>query len=386
MSVTFVSAVFVGKNYFDNCHSITNTKDLTLKQMFDISARLVSEQDEISRVETIDWENHSWKYLLLSGDERVTSLLHTKVHVRNFQILYCVLVRYTNFTERIIFLSMFNDISCGSRDNEKECESDAQLVSLYAKSFGLGQRSFLGLGWEKKWYSFSEDSPSGEWDRLQSKWCWHLQKANTQSSDPRVHCPEECLRAKVVENYQYTIAPTRERLKLSRTIISVNQLSLYGAVAQICEEYETFHDRTEQPLVGRQSSSHLCQAWSRQKCFWIVMTVLSKIFFCNYMENELKSYSHQDKLSKYFVDAGFLTTVEVGQSFMTKDTEKFSQFTDSVACREYTLPRDEEASEPKGWIRGNTKLGPVLEVAICCLHGVLRQHLKWPVFSICNKQ
>ena len=31
MSVTLESAVFMGKNYFDNCHSITNTKDLTLK-------------------------------------------------------------------------------------------------------------------------------------------------------------------------------------------------------------------------------------------------------------------------------------------------------------------------------------------------------------------
>ena len=47
---------------------------------------------------------------------------------------------------------------------------------------------------------------------------------------------------------------------------------------------------------------------------------------------------------------------------MTKDTEEFSQFTESVACREYTLPRDENSSEPKGWIRGNTKIGPVLEV------------------------
>ena len=43
---------------------------------------------------------------------------------------------------------------------------------------------------------------------------------------------------------------------------------------------------------------------------------------------------------------------------MTKDTEEFSQFTDSVACREHTLPRDEDTSEPKGWIRGNNKLGP----------------------------
>ena len=54
---------------------------------------------------------------------------------------------------------------------------------------------------------------------------------------------------------------------------------------------------------------------------------------------------------------------------MTKDTEEFSQFTDSVACREYTLPRDEDTFEPKGWIRGNTKIGTVLEVTTCCLQG-----------------
>ena len=69
------------------------------------------------------------------------------------------------------------------------------------------------------------------------------------------------------------------------------------------------------------------------------------------------------------MDAGFLNAVEIGQYFMTKDTEEFSQFKDAVACREYTLPRDEDTSEPKGWIQRNTKIGPVLEVAICCLHG-----------------
>ena len=54
---------------------------------------------------------------------------------------------------------------------------------------------------------------------------------------------------------------------------------------------------------------------------------------------------------------------------MTKDTEEFSQFTDSVACREYTLPRDEKSSDPKGWIRGNTIIGPVLEVTTSYLQG-----------------
>ena len=49
MSVTMESAVFMGKNYLDTCHSITNTKHVTLKQMFDI-CKIVSEQDEISGV------------------------------------------------------------------------------------------------------------------------------------------------------------------------------------------------------------------------------------------------------------------------------------------------------------------------------------------------
>ena len=71
----------MGKNYSDNWHSIKNTKDLTLKQMFDISAKLVSEQDEISGLETIGWGNHSWKYMSLTGDERVINLQRTKVYV-----------------------------------------------------------------------------------------------------------------------------------------------------------------------------------------------------------------------------------------------------------------------------------------------------------------
>ena len=53
--------------------------------------------------------------------------------------------------------------------------------------------------------------------------------------------------------------------------------------------------------------------------------------------------------------------VEVGQFFMTKDTGDFRQFR-SVACREYTLPRDDPSSQPKGWIQGNMRIGLVLEV------------------------
>ena len=87
MTVTMESAVLMGKNYQDNQNSIMNTTDLTLKQMFHISAKLVSEQDEIYGVKTIGWENHSWKYLSLIGDERVINLQRTKVYVFSDSVL-----------------------------------------------------------------------------------------------------------------------------------------------------------------------------------------------------------------------------------------------------------------------------------------------------------
>ena len=42
-----------------------------------------------------------------------------------------------------------------------------------------------------------------------------------------------------------------------------------------------------------------------------------------------------------------MSVVEVGQYFVTRNASEF--LLKSVACREYTLPRDDPASEAKGW-------------------------------------
>ena len=82
MSSTLQASVFMWKNYSDNLQSIKNTEDLTMKQMFDISEKLIPEQsDEIYGVNTVNWEDSSWKYLSLVGDEEVISLSHTNVYV-----------------------------------------------------------------------------------------------------------------------------------------------------------------------------------------------------------------------------------------------------------------------------------------------------------------
>ena len=62
-----------------------------------------------------------------------------------------------------------------------------------------------------------------------------------------------------------------------------------------------------------------------------------------------------------------MRVVEVGQYFVAKDTGAFRQL-QSVACREYTLPRDDQSSQPKGWIQGNMRIGPVLEVTTSFQH------------------
>ena len=79
--------------------------------------------------------------------------------------------------------------------------------------------------------------------------------------------------------------------------------------------------------------------------------------------------SQQNRVIKICIDAGFLKTVEVGQFFMTEHPDGFSQFTEPVTCREYILPRDEKSTDPKGWIREDTKIGPVLEVTTSYLQG-----------------
>ena len=193
MSSTLQTSVFMGKDYSDNWHCIKNTKDLTLKQLFDISEKLISEQsDEVYGVDTIDWEDSSWKYLSLVGDEQVVSLSNTKVYIfsdsvlclgkvnenpqSNFawedklmwfkssseyralhtidgeptefewnifkgfttlqlvrevqEFLSKMSIQPEDFTGRIIFMSMFNDIIWGTEDKEAECIADSRLVSV----------------------------------------------------------------------------------------------------------------------------------------------------------------------------------------------------------------------------------------------------------------
>ena len=87
MAATMNATTFMGKNFPDNQNFIVSSTDLTLKKMFDISAKLVSEQEEIFNVDKIHWEKQSWKHLSLIGDETVINLQRTKVCLLRFCVV-----------------------------------------------------------------------------------------------------------------------------------------------------------------------------------------------------------------------------------------------------------------------------------------------------------
>ena len=153
-----------------------------------------------------------------------------------------------------------------------------------------------------------------------------------------------------------------------RTNISVNQLSIYGADSDLCEEYKSWHNRTGRPVVAGQSNPLFVPSVMKTHIPLTDDPAQKEDLLQKYKER-VEKRPQQDRVIKFCTDAGFLKTVEVGQYFMTKDTDEFLQFAEPVTCREYTLPRDEKSTDPKGWIRGNTKNGLVLEVTTSCLQG-----------------
>ena len=188
----------------------------------------------IQSLDKIDGEPMEFEWNIFPGF--TTLQLSHKVQ----ELLLRLSVTPEKFTGRIIFMSMFNDISWGSKDNEKECKSNAQLVSLFAKRFGAGQWSFLGPGSEKKWYSISEDSPQGEWDKMAEKMMVTL----AESGHPVFRATSKLSRGQLWSkgggNLSIHYCADQDTIKtVFRTITSANQLSLYGAVAEMCEEYES---------------------------------------------------------------------------------------------------------------------------------------------------
>ena len=368
-------------------------------------------------MDKIQWEKNSWKRLSLIGDETVINLQSTKVYVFSDSVLclgrilqhpdsneawknriagvkaeksyrdydginreptefeWNIFPGFTTlqlrdkindllsdlgktpetFTGRILFMSMFNDISCEKKSNKEECLANAGVVKVLARKFGVGQWSVIGPGSEKKWYS-AENSPQRAWDHIAEEML--LEFAESGHPTFRATTPLSRCILKNKGHGKLSLHFTADELTIEtifRIKISVNQLSIYGAVAAICEEFENHQDGSGEPEILMGQSIVLGEI-KAEIPLQNENPLNHQILWQQYIER-IESLSPESKVSRFCMEAGFMRIVEVGQYFMTKDTADFRQFR-SVACREYTLlPRDDPASQPKGWIQGNMRIG-----------------------------
>ena len=74
-----------------------------------------------------------------------------------------------------------------------------------------------------------------------------------------------------------------------RIIVCAHQFSLYGAVAEICEEHESLHERTGRPVVMGQSSSSLVLSVIKTEVLWDCDDPANQDLLSQQKENEWKS-------------------------------------------------------------------------------------------------
>ena len=81
-------------------------------------------------------------------------------------------------------------------------------------------------------------------------------------------------------------------------------------------------------------------------------------------KERFENFPEDVRVSNATNDAGFIRKVSLGQCFVTFHDIELAGFGSAGSCRENTSLRDDKGSKPKGWIRWNTKIGPVLEVKV----------------------
>ena len=193
-----------------------------------------------------------------------------------------------------------------------------KVVSIFAKKFGKGQWSFVGPGSEKKWYSMEEDSPQGIWDHIAEKMLLEFAESGHPTFRATTPLSRSILKSKGHEKLSIHFAADQATIEtFFRIIVFANQLRLYGAVANMCEEYESLQDRSGQPDVLMGQSIILSEIKTEVPLGNDDPAYQN--FLLQQYEERIERLSQQERLSKFCMEAGFLNVVERGQYFMTKD-------------------------------------------------------------------
>ena len=172
--------------------------------------------------------------------------------------------------------------------------ANATFVSVFAKKIPAGCWLFLGPGSEKKWYSTYTERPRGEWDRVAELMMIKFRESGHPVFRATSLLSRGTLKSKGGGKLSIHFCADGDTIDtVFRTIISVNQLSIYGAVSYVCEEYSTFQTRTGRPVLA----GHLGPLFEPAKL--LIMTprpsieILHKKIHCKSTKNERKGFHNK---------------------------------------------------------------------------------------------
>ena len=268
-------------------------------------------------------------------------------------------------TGRILFMSMFNDMSCGTKNNETECLANAKVASLHARRFGKGQWSFIGLGSEKSGTQSVKMVHKQNVTQWRQGCYWNSLRADVQFSVLRLHCPEVNSKAKDMVNSRYILRPIWKRLRLSRRFVSANQLSLYGAVAEICEGYESLHERTGRPVVMGQS---IVFSAIKTEVSLDCDDLANKDFLLQQYEEWMRSCHNKINWANSAWIQDFWMFLK-SDSFSWRKTLQISHNFMQLLVVNTPFQEKIQHHNRKDGSKGNTKNGPAKKVATSYLHG-----------------
>ena len=134
-------------------------------------------------------------------------------------------------------MSMYNEIVWNAKGNKEQCEYSTQTVADHARKFFRGRWSFLGLGSDEKWFGTHTDKPDGSWDRMAEEMIPNFSRSGHPIYRASSAFERGDLRSKGWGKKSIHFNGSNETIELLlSTVISANQLSMYGAIADFCDE------------------------------------------------------------------------------------------------------------------------------------------------------
>ena len=202
------------------------------------------------------------------------------------------------------------------------CIANSVKMQEYARKFPRGRWSFLGPACEEKWYGTHTQKPDGEWDRTAESMMLNFAESGHPAFRATGASERGELRGKGKGKKSIHLNGSEETVDLIlRTVVSVNQLCIYGAVADLCRASAKDSPSTREHAESENWESLVVptKVSNANDISKTDMSVQGNLLRGN--EQKFAKLPEDRKLTNLCSDAGFLKDVGRGKFFITLEEE-----------------------------------------------------------------